>query len=421
MPQLRAQITYRINQFGNHAKSYIMALLHFGISPNASSTQNQKIYIYNAGVGISLLFVIISFTVNALTTQSHVIVIDASAILLLVLILALNRLRHIAVSKFLFFVVFIILNAFYNYFVPNTGAENVLFTVIFFAVLVINRKRVIAAITMLYICLYILCKINSIQYFWVSPDANYSYIDNYTVFIYSILCGIGIAFVYNSNLTKLIFTIEAKNVELQEQNQLVHTLMHELNHRVKNNLQLMSSLFNIQANKARAPEIRDALNDAKNRIASIAILHTKLYSNGEVHEVGIYEYLRELCNFLVQYAGQMDHIKINLQIEELRCNIREAVHVGLIVNELVTNTLKYGLSDAPNCISIWMSSKGCGHYQLIYSDTGSGFPEGFDPNRTKSFGYDLMKTIVEQYDGSLRAYNNGGARVEIQLLLQPNN
>jgi len=104
--------------------------------------------------------------------------------------------------------------------------------------------------------------------------------------------------------------------------------------------------------------------------------------------------------------------------EDINFQIRETVHVGLIVNELITNTLKYGVKSGKNClITLHVSKSPDNTVTLKYKDNGMGFPWGFSLNQINSFGFDLVKTISEQYDGELRAYNDDGAVVEMNLRL----
>jgi two-component sensor histidine kinase len=217
--------------------------------------------------------------------------------------------------------------------------------------------------------------------------------------------------------------IESKNNQLNnalalanKKNEEVNLILRELNHRVKNNLQMISSLFNIQSYKTKSSELKWAMKDARNRIVSIAIMHQKLYKDNLFYEVKLKRYVDELVNYLVQSVSSTDSVKVSVDVEDVTLRIEDTVHVGLIINELLTNALKYGVSDHnnQNAVSIEISKKNV-NLIIVVSDTGKGFPPDFDIMNTDSFGFYLLHNIVSQHEGQLILSSQGGARVEARL------
>jgi two-component system, sensor histidine kinase PdtaS len=217
--------------------------------------------------------------------------------------------------------------------------------------------------------------------------------------------------------------IEEKNIhlntaltELQKKNHQVNMMLKELNHRVKNNLQLISSLFNIQSYKTKNSETKNALKDARNRIVSIAIMHQKLYKENLFEEVMLKKYIEDLVEYLVQSVDQEGNTKVKMQIDEVQLRIEDTVHVGLIINELITNAIKYGThpDTGSNKIELQLTNQP-GNLYIRVADHGKGFPKDFDPLRSGSFGLELVENIVAQHEGSLKIYGDKGTTVELNL------
>lgn len=204
----------------------------------------------------------------------------------------------------------------------------------------------------------------------------------------------------------------------QQKNEQVNIVLKELNHRVKNNLQMVSSLFNIQSYKTKNAETKNALKDARNRIVSIAIMHQKLYKDNLFYEVKLKKYIEELVDYLVQSVGFDDEINVKVEVDDVKLRIEDTVHVGLLINELLTNALKYGQSDnqLENMIKVEILSNN-GTLTINVCDSGKGFPENFDIEKTDSFGLDLVRNIVIQHNGSVQLTNKNGAMISLQLKL----
>ncbi len=208
------------------------------------------------------------------------------------------------------------------------------------------------------------------------------------------------------------------NLSLEKQNKLAHELLRELNHRVKNNLQIVSSLFSLQGHSTDDEKTRKALKDARHRINSIAILHQKLYQDDLIFEANVLTYLESLCEYLNHSSHKPEQTIISVVADNVKLQIKETIYIGLIINELVTNALKYG-EDANGDISITVTFAITEtEYRIIVKDTGPGYPDGLLPKTTGSFGLSLIYTIAEQYDGSITLLNSDSHGAEIEVSLQ---
>ncbi len=188
-------------------------------------------------------------------------------------------------------------------------------------------------------------------------------------------------------------------IALQQQK----TLMEEAHHRIKNNLQIISSILHLQARNMEDSEIKEKLLDSRNRLQSISMIHDKLYRSDKLDRVRIREYFQDLFESLVSALSSPDEdYDIELDVEtELTLETRTAVSCGLIINELITNTLENTTpqpSDQPD-LSLSVKTDGDRNVTMTYSDNGPGLPEDFDLGTDPSLGLKLVKRLSEEQLG----------------------
>ena len=197
---------------------------------------------------------------------------------------------------------------------------------------------------------------------------------------------------------------ESRNAEKEVKESLheKELLIKEIHHRVKNNMQIVSSLLNLQTNYVDEKETVDVLKESQNRVRSMAMIHEELYKSGDLTHINFVNYVQNLIQKLL-YAYNIDAtiIKPILEIENINLNMETAVPCGLIISELVSNSLKYAF---PNGMAgeIYISLKSKeDKFELIISDNGIGLPENFDFNKLDSLGLLLVKNLTDQIDGDL--------------------
>lgn len=202
------------------------------------------------------------------------------------------------------------------------------------------------------------------------------------------------------------YAIERKQLEILFKKSLreKEVLLKEIHHRVKNNLQVISSLLSLQAGYISEKKNRQIFEETKNRVKSIAIIHEKLYYSDNIETVDFREYIESLISNLFYSYGITDinHISRNLDLEQLYLNLDTAIPCGLLINELVSNSLKYAFDtrESENIISI--SLKNDNHkYLLKISDNGIGLASEIDFENTNTLGLQLVKTLVDQLDGEI--------------------
>jgi PAS domain S-box-containing protein len=189
------------------------------------------------------------------------------------------------------------------------------------------------------------------------------------------------------------------------------TLLRELHHRVKNNLQLIASMLLLQAQYTQDPAAFALYNEIQNRISSMALIHAKLYQADDLARIDFGKYLQDLTNALIHsYGFTSDSVSVTLSAPEVLLNINTAVPLGLIINELVSNCLKHAFtSDRDgNEIRIELQPEADRGYVLVVSDNGVGFPAELDFRQTKTLGLQLVITLLEQLRGTIELERAAG-------------
>lgn len=189
--------------------------------------------------------------------------------------------------------------------------------------------------------------------------------------------------------------IEAMQQAAVEQQQL---LLHEVNHRVKNSLQLVSSLLRLQARRVPNREIRRQLEDATTRISTIAHIHQRLYRDQDFRRINFGGLLAELCADL---QASQANCPITVQSPDFVVATDRAIPLALIVNELVTNAFKYAYPDRGGPVTVSVQVHGPGEMAIAVEDEGAGLPAGFSVKHARTLGMTLIVSLVGQLSGRL--------------------
>jgi len=190
-------------------------------------------------------------------------------------------------------------------------------------------------------------------------------------------------------------------------------LLQEIHHRVKNNLQVISSLLNLQSQGIQDEKTLEVFQESQNRIRSMALIHEKLYRSSDLARVDFAEYIRNLASFLIR-SYKSRAVRLDLQAADIYLSIDDAVPCGLIVNELISNALKHAFVDGREGeICVMMQQLADRQVRLVVRDNGVGLPKDVDYMNTGSLGLQLVTMLVEQLDGTIEIRNNVGAEFEI--------
>ena len=184
-------------------------------------------------------------------------------------------------------------------------------------------------------------------------------------------------------------------------------LIQEINHRVKNNMQIISSLLSLQANHTSSDEAAEILKESRGRVKSMAMIHEKLYHNSNLSQLNMAEYLNNLVrDILRSYSSISSRVTSNVDVDDIYLNINTALPMGLMVNELVSNSIKHAFPEGEGNISIKLEYDG-EKYILTVSDNGIGLPEDVDPFESSSLGLKLVNSLSIQLEGDLSVLRDG--------------
>ena len=216
--------------------------------------------------------------------------------------------------------------------------------------------------------------------------------------------------------------VQERTVELTQTNAKLagllnekELLLKEVHHRVKNNLQVISSLLNLQSEYIKDPESLQIFAESRNRVRSMALIHEKLYQSHDLARIDFADYLRSLTrNLQSSFSKKSAAVHIGVEVDDLMLGVDSAVPCGLIVNELVTNCFKYAFpAERAGEIQISMTRSATEGLKLSVTDNGVGFPKNVDFKNTDSLGMQIINTLAEQLDGTIHMTNGTGTKFEI--------
>lgn len=215
--------------------------------------------------------------------------------------------------------------------------------------------------------------------------------------------------------------LELKNKQIKTRNTIISKaldekdlLVKEVHHRVKNNLQIVSSLLKLQTLKTTNKDIQVSLNEAQERINSMAILHQLLYRNNQMTRLSFKEYLGNLVNQISSsFTSVNKRITVHVELIELELDIDTAIPLGLITNEIMSNAFKHAFKGEEGRIDIELKNVVENTFSLKISDNGVGIPANFDIDNIESLGLDIVSVLSEQINAELKIYNQNGAHFEI--------
>jgi PAS domain S-box-containing protein len=190
-------------------------------------------------------------------------------------------------------------------------------------------------------------------------------------------------------------------------------LLREIHHRVKNSLQIISSLLSLQSSKLDDEKIIEEYKESENRIHTIALIHESLYQSTDISKIDFKDYVEILVEDIMHsFNADTNLIKTSIEIGDFELGIETAIPLGLIINELISNSLKHAFRHKKGEITIILE-KNEDLYTLTVKDNGIGLPDGFNFNNTQSLGFQLVNALVNQLDGELDVEIDNGTTIRI--------
>jgi PAS domain S-box-containing protein len=261
----------------------------------------------------------------------------------------------------------------------------------------------------------------------LSPNSSGEYMTEYRIFradgTVRWLAARGRVLTHNQQAYRFIGTVlditESQLAQEQIQASLEEkvVLLKEIHHRVKNNLQIIISLLNLQSNRVKEPQTLKTLQECQNRVSSMALIHEQLYQSEDLAKIDFAEYAQNLvANLYSSYEIYEAAIQIKINIDNIYLNVDTAIPCGLIVNELVSNSLKYAFPlRRKGEISIDFYLENDDYFHLCVKDNGVGIPPEINTDKTTSLGLQLVKALTRQLQGTLILNRDMGTEFKIRF------
>ncbi len=192
-------------------------------------------------------------------------------------------------------------------------------------------------------------------------------------------------------------------------------ILKEVHHRIKNNMHVISSLLNMQSMKMNNSELDSAFQDAISRINSMGLLYDKLYRSEDYGSLGVKEYLTQLSKEVLNIFPLVKNIRLEQQIDDLIIGPVIMFPLGIIINEILTNIMKYAFNGKDTGIIKIILKNNDNNVVIVIHDNGPGFPDGFNEDEQNGFGISLIRMLVDQLHGSFRMENDNGAKSIIEF------
>ena len=210
-----------------------------------------------------------------------------------------------------------------------------------------------------------------------------------------------------------ITEVTAKNQFLRKSLKEQETLLREIHHRVNNNMQIISSLLSLQSTQVKDERDLHLFIDSQNRVKSMAKVHERLYQSKDLSSIKFAEYGMSLLNDLFSSHRASPRIRLRADIEDVSFNMETAIPCGLIINELVSNSLKYAFSNGEGEIYVSLMHYEGNKYLLTINDNGMGLPKEIDFKNTQSLGFRLVNNLTNQLEGEIELDRTNGTTFRI--------
>lgn len=198
-------------------------------------------------------------------------------------------------------------------------------------------------------------------------------------------------------------------------------LLREIHHRVKNNLQVITCMLMLQSNYSKEEKVVEVFKEMANRIRTLALVHEKLCESTDFTALDMRDYVARLSDDIFELFGAQERgIRLDKDIEDISIAMDQAVPLGYIITEILTNAIQHAFSGTTEGrVGIRLKRLSATTIELLIKDNGVGFPPSVDADQPKSFGFDLVQTFTEQINGTLELSNKDGAEVRLVFPMKP--
>jgi two-component sensor histidine kinase len=414
-------------------KKLINTVLDFGVESSQSGYQRRKIQTINLLNSIVALYMLISYTKYFILKADFAFIPVSLFLILSLFSLYLGKNKKTR-SSFLLFSINVNVSVFYfNMYYPVEAGAYLFYFPLIVTVVLLNNASFKDKFSITHLVIFLLFFV--VYLFFDFPGMGLKNLSAYQVkalWYYDLIMSVIVTAILSFVLTRLISDqnneIVAQNRDLKKAKEAINfslkekeILLAELHHRVKNNLAIISGLLNLQEDATSNEETKRILGDSKTRIMSMALVHKMLYENTELKSIDLGKYASELIYELLNSYNLHKSVVVTEDYDKIVLPVNKSIPLGLILNELVTNSIKYTFKPALKSggvfnISIKLFENN--NVTLTVKDNGQGFPQDFNTeSETLSLGIYLIKTLSEQIDGKVRFLNENGAKIELNFAL----
>ncbi|MGB0895828.1 MAG: sensor histidine kinase [Flavobacteriaceae bacterium] len=224
--------------------------------------------------------------------------------------------------------------------------------------------------------------------------------------------------VYLSGIQEVNKMLQLKNNEQKKLIKEKEVLLKEVHHRVKNNLQTVTSLLSLQGRQIDNPETEKLFKNCQNRIKSMAMIHEMLYQSQDLSKINYEEYCTKLISeLIISMKGNEHNVALHIDVKDVSLGVNTSIPLSLLVNEIITNSLKYGIGgDQTGTIVFKMFKKDDKNYDILIGDDGIGYNEEISQIKPKTLGLKLINRLITQLHGSIeKVKNNDGTYYAITI------
>jgi two-component sensor histidine kinase len=398
-------------------------LINIGVSDDLDSFQSREVKLLNVLALVIVIGVLIGTTNYFFHQLAYPLIAQLAIAFLAMFIYVFNYHKKFDLSVYFFVVIINSVMIFISQFYDKSVATYLYFFPVISAVALLHnpmksnfRTFILFFITIVSFIISFNVEIKFLKGPKFDEDINYIlFIYNLYVciFLTILLFYMLVRIVNNQNieLTALLNKEKESQQQVSENLKEKEILLAEIHHRVKNNLAVISGLLNLQMEVANQEESKRILNDARNRVMSIAMVHQKLYKNN-LSKVNFQYYVHELVFEIVKSHPLSSKIEIIEELDSIEMDVSKAVPVGLIINETLTNSLKHAFNEVEKGVITIKMKKLFDSMQIQITDNGKGFND-IDKRADSSLGITLIESLVDQIDGTISFRNENGAFVNL--------
>ena len=412
-------------------KRLFNTLLNFGVEDSQSAYDKRRIKTVNLINLLVIICILLGYS-NYFIIKSDFSFVQATGFLILSCIsLYLNKIKRTA-AAFLLFTFCINLAIFHinKYYPYETGAYLFYFPLIV-SIILLNDPSFRDKFSLAHVLMCALFFSANLLFDFPDYQVQMTPVQIRLIWITDFIMASAITGILSFLLTRIIFNqnreIIGQNENLKRAKEVVNAslkekevLLAELHHRVKNNLAIISGLLNMQEDATANEEARQIISDSKTRIMSMALVHRMLYENSELKSINVGKYSSELIGELFNSYNLSGTVAINENYDTIMLPVSKSIPLGLILNEIVTNSIKYAFKPSLHKGGLFSVSiiKANNRVQMQVKDNGSGFSRDFNTNsQNMSLGIYLIKSLSEQLDGKVRFSNDNGAKIELDFAM----